>query len=253
VIPLVARFQQAVDAARDPVRAAGTTAYMRNQFPFAGVSMPRLAAIYREAAQGLPPPVSAAEVAAVALACWELPEREHQHLGCMHARRHVRLLGPTFVPTLERLVATKSWWDTVDELATHVAGPLVAAHPELRAVMDHWLESDCLWLARVAILHQERWKERTDAGLLFAYCRRRAGDREFFIRKAIGWALRSYAKVEPERVAGFLAAHGRELSGLSQREAERGVAMGRARAAAAQGSTDAVTGSGAASAATSAS
>ena len=253
MIPLVARFQRAVEAARDPVRAAATTAYMRHQFPFAGVPMPRLAAIYREAAQDVPPPASEAEVAAVALACWELPEREHQHLGCMHVRRHVRLRGPTFVPTLERLVATKSWWDTVDELATHVAGPLVAAHRELRAVMDRWLESDCLWLARVAILHQERWKERTDAAVLFAYCRRRAADREFFIRKAIGWALRSYAKVEPQRVAGFLAAHGGELSGLSWREAERGLAMGRARAAARQGSAGVATGSGPASTATSAS
>ncbi len=243
MIPLVARFRQAVEAARDPVRAAGVTAYMRNQFPFAGVTLPRLRAIYREAVQGLPPPAGDAEVAAVALACWDLPEREHQHLACMHLRGHLHLLGPSFVPTLERLVATKSWWDTVDELATHVAGPMVAAHPELRAVMDRWLESDCFWLARVAILHQERWKERTDAVVLFAYCRRRAADREFFVRKAIGWALRSYAKVEPERVAGFLAAHGGELSGLSRREAERGVAMGRARAAASQGSAGAATGS----------
>jgi len=168
VSQLVERFQLAVEAARDPVRATGTAAYMRNLFPFAGISQPRLAVIHREAMAGLPPPAGEAELAAVALACWELPEREYQHLACMHLRRNVHLLGPGFVPTLERLVATKSWWDTVDELATNITGPLVAARPELRSVMDRWLESDCIWLARVAILHQERWEERTDRDLLFA-------------------------------------------------------------------------------------
>jgi len=231
VSALVERFRSGVEAGRDPVHAAGMAAYLRHQFPCAGITQPALAVIYREAAAGLPAPAGAAEVTAVALACWELPEREYQHLGCGHLRRHARLLGPDSVPALARLVTTKSWWDTVDELATHVVGPLVAAHPELRAVMDRWVEADDIWLARVAILHQERWKERTDASLLFAYCLRRAGDREFFIRKAIGWALRSYAKVEPDAVAGFLAEHSARLSGLSRREAERGIEMGRRPAA----------------------
>jgi 3-methyladenine DNA glycosylase AlkD len=145
-------------------------------------------------------------------------------------QRHVKRASPGFVPTLERLVTTKSWWDTVDGLATHVAGPLVAAHPQLRGVMDRWVESENIWLARVAILHQERCRERTDPQVLLAYCLKRADEREFFIRKAIGWALRSYAKVAPEVVAQFLAEHGAALSGLSRREAERGVAMGRAAA-----------------------
>jgi 3-methyladenine DNA glycosylase AlkD len=224
---LVERFRRAVEVARDPVRAVGMGAYMRDQFPFAGIPLPALAAIYRDATAGLPPPAGEAEVAAVVLACWDLPEREYQHLGCAHVRRHTGLLGPAFVPVLERLVTTKSWWDTVDDLATHVAGPLVAAHPEVRSVMDRWIGADDRWLARVAILHQERWKGRTDAALLFDYCLRRAGDTDFFIRKATGWALRSYAKVEPDAVAAFLAEHGQRLSGLSRREAERGVQMGR--------------------------
>src|SRR5262252_6032459 len=118
--------------------------------------------------------------------------------------------------------STKSWWDTVDGLATGAAGPLVAAHPELRTVMDSWVESENIWLARAAILHQERYRERTDSELLFAYCLRRAADREFFVRKAVGWALRSYAKVAPDVVAQFLTGHGAALSGLSSWEAERG-------------------------------
>lgn len=225
--PLIERLRRAVEAGRDPVRAVRMAAYMRDQFRFAGIAAPELAIIYREAAAGLPPPAAEADVIAVALACWELPEREYQYLGCAHLRRHAGLLGPTSVGSLERLVTTRSWWDTVDDLATNVAGTMVARHPELRPVMERWVVSENVWLARVAILHRERWKQRTDAGLLFQLCLLRAGDREFFIRKAIGWALRSYAKAEPDAVAAFLAEHGDRLSGLSRREAERGIEMGR--------------------------
>jgi 3-methyladenine DNA glycosylase AlkD len=224
---LLGRLRVAVVAARDPARAASATAYMRNQFPYAGVTMPRLTAIYRAAVTGLTPPAGEAELGRFALACWEQPEREYQYLGVRHLRRHVRLITPAFLPTLERLITTRPWWDTVDELAVHVAGDLVARHPELRTALAGWLVSDDIWLARTAILHQERWKERTDAGVLFDWCLRRSADREFFIRKAIGWALRSYAKVAPEAVAAFLDAHGGELSALSRREAERGVDTGR--------------------------
>jgi len=223
---LLQRLRIDFEAARDPGRAAAAAAYMRNQFQFLGIGAPQQAAIYREVTAGLPPPLGDAELAAVSIACWERPEREYQHFGTRYLQRHVGRASPGFIPTLEWLVRTKSWWDTVDGLATRVAGPLVSAHPELRGVMDAWVESENIWLARVAILHQERYRQRTDTERLFAYCLRRASDREFFVRKAIGWALRSYAKVAPEVVADFLTGHGTALSGLSRREAERGVAMG---------------------------
>ncbi len=223
---LLRRLRPELEAARDPVRAAAETAYMRGQFSFFGITMPKLAAIYRSATAGLPPPDGDADLADLALACWKEPEREYQYVAVTHLQRHVRRAGPALAPTLERLVTTRSWWDTVDGLATHVMGSLVAASPELRAVTDRWIGSPDLWLARAAILHQERYGERTDAALLFDYCLRRGADREFFVRKAIGWALRSYAKSEPAAVRAFLDAHGERLSGLSRREAERGVAMG---------------------------
>lgn len=211
---------------RDPRRAAAQARYMRGQFQFAGITVPQLRAIYRRVTAGRPPP-GEPELVALAIACWGRTEREYQHFAVMDLERQVRRLTPEFVPTLEALVTAKSWWDTVDGLATNVAGGLVRAHPEVRSAMGGWIESENVWLVRVAILHQERWKSNTDSAVLFDYCLRRAGDREFFIRKAIGWALRSYAKVAPEVVAGFLAVHGHELSGLSRREAERGVVMGR--------------------------
>jgi 3-methyladenine DNA glycosylase AlkD len=194
------------------------SAYLRNQFPCLGISLPRLDVLLRQ----LPAPEPEVKID-YALACWELPEREYQYAALRRLRTGAARLAPDRLPDLEKLIVTKSWWDTVDELATNVVGALVLAHPALVAEMDRWLDSENLWLARTAILHQERWKARTDAGRLFAYCLRRAGDRDFFIRKAIGWSLRSYAATDPAAVARFVQDHESLLSGLSRREALRGV------------------------------
>src|SRR5690606_31963448 len=111
-----------------------------------------------------------------------------------------------FIDVVRELVTTKPWWDTVDALAPHTAGALVLAHPELVATMDRWVESEDMWVARTAILHQLAAKEATDAERLFGYCRLRAGDREFFIRKAIGWALRTHAARDADAVERFITA-----------------------------------------------
>ena len=100
-----------------------------------------------------------------------------------------------------------------------MVGPIVRRDRSLDAVMDAWIDDDDLWLARAAILHQNRWRDATDPERLFRSCERRAGDTDFFIRKAIGWALREYTRVDPDAVRAFLAAHDSELSGLSKREA----------------------------------
>ena len=97
---------------------------------------------------------------------------------------------------MEELITTKSWWDTVDALASRTVGALVLADPALRKTMDRWIRSDDIWIARTAILHQLFYKEATDTSRLFDYCLLRAGDNEFFIRKAIGWALREYSKTD---------------------------------------------------------
>jgi 3-methyladenine DNA glycosylase AlkD len=96
---------------------------------------------------------------------------------------------------------------------------MVRAHPELLATLDRWIDADDFWLARVAILHQLRFAADTDADRLFRYSTHRAGDAEFFIRKAIGWALREYAKTAPDEVRSWVALHEVQLSGLSRREA----------------------------------
>ncbi|MEP7105979.1 MAG: DNA alkylation repair protein [Chloroflexota bacterium] len=213
---LIAALERELEARADPERAPALAAYMKNLFAFYGIYSAGIVEILRA---HVPREVDSLGLAEVT---WLREQREWQYLGLRTLLRDQRRLGPEALPGLERLVTAKSWWDTVDGLATGVVGPLVQRNPELGAVMDRWIESEDIWLARTAILHQERWKLGTGPERLFAYCGRRAGEREFFIRKAIGWALRSYPAVAPEAVRDFVAANP-GLSGLSRREATRGV------------------------------
>ena len=215
---LLDRLVTVFEGHRDTPRATRMAAYMRNLFPFLGIPTPARRALDREVRRGLPAPTEA-ELGEVALACWALPEREYQYFAVDLVCRHIRVCSPAFLGTLERLITTRSWWDTVDGLASHAAGGLVQAHPELREDMDRWSEAGDFWLARTAILYQLGYKQRTDEPRLFRYCTRNAGSGEVFLRKAIGWALREYSKTDPAAVREYVAAHAGTLSGLSRREA----------------------------------
>jgi 3-methyladenine DNA glycosylase AlkD len=217
---IMARLDLTYRSAGDPERAVGAAAYMRNQFPFLGLTAPRMTQLDREVLAGLPAPAEA-DLIAVAGVCWARPEREYQYFACAYLRRHGRAGSAQLLPTLRELITTKSWWDTVDTLAANTVGPLVAAHPVLLSIMDEWVEDENMWLVRTAILHQLRYKERTDADRLFRYCERQAGHRDFFIRKAIGWALREYTRTDPAAVRSFVDEHRAALSPLSIREATR--------------------------------
>jgi len=220
---LVERLRTTFTAAADPERGAGMASYMRDQFGFLGLPTPERRALARTVLAGAPA-YGEDELAAIALACWELPEREYQYFACDLLVKRVKTLTGAFVPTLRHLVVTKSWWDTIDALAARVAGGLVRADPGLVKVMDEWIEEEDLWLVRVAILHQLLYRSATDAERLFRYCERRSGESFFFVRKAIGWALREYAKTDADAVRAFVART--ELSPLSKREALKNVGAG---------------------------
>jgi 3-methyladenine DNA glycosylase AlkD len=222
IAALVERFE----AVRDAERAAAMAAYMRDQFAFIGIASPARVALTREVDDAIGP-LDEHDLIDLARRAWTLDEREYQYAACWFAARHRKVLTPDFLPTAEVLVSTRPWWDTVDELAKHVVGPIVHAAPGTRTWMDRWLVGDDIWLARTAILHQERWKADTDAEWLFAACLTRAADTEFFIRKAIGWALRSYSYVDPGAVERFVEQHHDDLSGLSRREALRAIERSR--------------------------
>lgn len=214
---LLGRLHDGFEEHRDPERAAGMSAYMRGQFPFLGIPTPQRRALSRTAVAGLPAPEER-ELAVVARRCWRRAEREYQYFACDYVGRHVSRCSPAFLGELRWLVTHKSWWDTVDALA-HATGTLVQVHPSLVDEMDRWVDDSDFWIARVALLHQLGARDRTDTDRLFAYCERRAGDTELFIRKAIGWALREYSKTDPDAVVRFVEDQGAGLSPLSRREA----------------------------------
>jgi 3-methyladenine DNA glycosylase AlkD len=217
---ILARLVPVYRAAADPARAVHTSAYMRDQFPYLGIPTPQRRALSGEVLADQPRPTPG-DLRSLAIACWALPEREYQYFASDLLVRHARELTPRFLPTVRRLVTTKSWWDTVDALASRVVGPIVARHPAAVSTMDSWLVDDNLWLARTAILHQLTYKADTDTERLFRYCLARVDHRDFFIRKAIGWALRQYAWTDPAAVRRFVTAHAAELSPLSVREATK--------------------------------
>ncbi|MEV0115223.1 DNA alkylation repair protein [Streptomyces sp. NPDC050844] len=212
------RLTASYPEAADPQRAAQAQAYMKDVAPFLGLPTPLRRELSRTVLAGTPRP-DEADCAAIALRCWELPEREYAYFAVDYLRRHVQRLSSGFLPVARHLVTTVSWWDTVDLLAAHVVGGLVAADPKLRSEMDAWIEDDDLWVARTALLHQLRHKDATDTERLFAYCLRQSGHPDFFIRKAIGWCLREYAKTDPGAVRDFVERERGRLAPLSVREA----------------------------------
>ncbi len=207
-----AKVEKLYRAHADPALAAPMRAYMRDQFAFFGIQRKTRDELDRSL-------TGDADPATLALACWKRPERELQYFAMKYLRKHVKELDASFLAVVEQLITAKSWWDTVDDLAAHVVGGLVARHPELAREMDRWARSDNLWLARAAILHQLRYKDRTDAARLFRYCRAHASDKDFFMRKAIGWALRVYSATDPDAVRAFVETT--KLSPLSTKEALR--------------------------------
>ncbi|WP_251092496.1 DNA alkylation repair protein [Streptomyces sp. Caat 7-52] len=216
------RLTTAYGAAADPERAASMRAYMKDVAPFLGIPTPARRALSRTVLAGCARP-DETDCTAIALRCWALPEREYHYFAVDYLRRHAGRCSSGFLPVVRHLVTTGSWWDTVDLLAAHVVGALVAADPGLTAEMDAWITDDDLWVARTALLHQLTYKERTDAGRLFAYCLLQSGHCDFFIRKAIGWALREYAKTDPEAVRAFLARERGRFGPLSVREALKNI------------------------------
>jgi 3-methyladenine DNA glycosylase AlkD len=212
------RLRPAFESERDPARAAGQQAYMRDQFPYLGLTLPQVRKVARQVMSGLPPP-SEDDLREIVARCWAMPEREFQYFGMEVLRADA--VGPDFLPTLRTLITTKSWWDTVDHLSTRVVGDLVHRHRSLVPAMDSWSADDDMWVVRSAILHQLHWGTETDTRRLFSYCTSQAAHQDFFIRKAIGWALRHYARTDPSAVRAYVDAHRDVLNSLSVREATK--------------------------------
>lgn len=208
-------------AVADPEKASAMQAYMKTAMPFYGVQKAGRTPILRDLVRRFPPD-SADTYRELVLALWNLDHREEKYIALGVARRFKAYVVHAHIDLYQRLIVEGAWWDLVDEVATHLIRDLVVAYPaESWVVVDGWIDDEDIWLRRTALICQVGAKERTDADRLFRFCAARAHEEEFFIRKAIGWALREYAKVAPDAAASFINGHVGELSGLSYREGSK--------------------------------
>ena len=211
----------ALEAVAEPGRAAPMQAYMRDQFVFLGVAAPQRRLAVKALLANLRG-VGADVLLEHAQLLWQQPQREYRHVALDMLALHRRQLGVEHLPALLGLARQRAWWDSVDGMAGIVGDVLQA---ELRrrgdghAHMDAALQHEDFWLRRIAMLHQLGWRADTDAGWLFDAALALAHEEEFFIRKAIGWALRDYARHAPAEVLAFATEHRLQLSPLSYREA----------------------------------
>lgn len=202
----------------DPANAAPMKKYMRDQFDYLGIKSPQmreLTSVFIKQ-NGLPP---MEDLEVIVRELWRLPEREFQYLATSLIGRMEKQLGGDFINTLEHLITHKSWWDTVDTIAGHSVGAMFKRFPKVKTkYLKKWRRSDNIWLRRTTLLFQLGYKEETDFDLLCDLIRENLGSNEFFINKAIGWALRQYAWTNPAPVKKFVKGT-KDLHPVSRREA----------------------------------
>lgn len=201
---------------RNDDEAVRLSKYMRNQFEFFGLRAPLSRGLVKEyiAMNGLP---EQNELVDTIKALWSYEEREMQIAGLYIMDKMVKNVRTSDLGMIEFMITTKSWWDTVDHIAKHHAGKYFSMYPEKLGTIDTWLESGNFWLIRSAILFQLGYKEKTNEDLLSSIIERSLGTKEFFINKAIGWALREYGKTNPDFTIDFVNNH--TLAPLSKKEA----------------------------------
>lgn len=205
----------------DVDKATGMAAYMKTDMPFYGVQKKGRTEVFRIIKREVPIGDNATYRAAIA-ALWEQPHREEKYLAIGLAKAYSDFLTFDNIDLYRRLIVEGAWWDFVDEVAIHCVGIVyLNERPRTEATIEAWIDDDVMWLRRTSLIAPIKHKAATDHRMLFDHCLRRAHEKEFFIRKAIGWTLREYAKTEPARVRSFLLKHRDEWSGLSFREASK--------------------------------
>ena len=201
----------------DPAQAVPMKKYMRDQFEYLGIKTPQNAALQKQffAEHGRPP---LTELDPILRDLWSLPQREFQYVAVGLLGKANKEIPAKFIKTIEYMLTTKSWWDTVDIIAGGTVGVHFQRFPEVREkYLAKWRASEDFWLRRTTILFQLNYKKETDFDLLREIVRENLGSKEFFINKAIGWALRQYARIDPKAVKKFVKST--PLHPLSRREA----------------------------------
>jgi 3-methyladenine DNA glycosylase AlkD len=220
--------REALAGAGDPERALGQQAYMKSRVPYRGITSPELRHLLRPLlADPDLAPTTRAEWEADVRALWDHPAYREERYAALALTGHRAAHGwqdPQALGLYRHLVETGAWWDLVDPVAVDRVGPILLRHREaVTPVIRRWAVDDDLWVRRTAVLAQLKHHEETDLDLLAEVLDANLEDslhgRDFFVRKAVGWALRQHARTDPEWVRAYVQSRGERLSGLSRREA----------------------------------
>jgi 3-methyladenine DNA glycosylase AlkD len=219
---LLMKLRKALAQAGDPTKAIAMQAYMKSEMPFHGVSSPLLKKICREVF---------AEVDLSTFELWESKVRylwreakfREERYSALHLAGHFRAKSYQTTQSIhlyEELIVSGAWWDFVDTIATQRVAVILHREPKpTQRLMLKWSKSSNLWKRRTAILCQNSAKDQIDLGFLYSCIKPSLGSHEFFLRKAIGWALRQVAWRNPKEVIRYVKANRKKLSPLSKREA----------------------------------
>ncbi len=211
--PLVKTFTTNIN----PANADPMAKYMKNLFPYLGIKTPKRKELFSEFIKenGLP---ELSELKQIVLDLWDLPEREFQYIAIGILRKFTKKWDESFIDLFEQLIITKSWWDSVDGIASWMVGEHFRRFPYQRdKYIGRWMKSRNMWLQRTCLLFQLGYKDKTDEKLMGSVIMSLNGSKEFFINKAIGWILREYSKTDAQAVINFV--ENNVLAPLSKREA----------------------------------
>ncbi len=211
--PLQKLFEQNADEET----ASGAKKYMRNLFEFYGIKSPLRKEIYSRfyKENGLP---DSDKIEEIVKDCWQQPQRDFQYFAMEMLKKIAKKAGKERIELYEFIIVNKSWWDTVDLIASNLVGTHFKLFPEMiKPYTSKWIDSDNMWLQRTAILFQLKYKNETNTELLSEFIFKMQGSNEFFINKAIGWVLREYSKTDAGWVLNFT--ENVTLNNLSKREA----------------------------------
>ena len=211
--PLIPLFESAAN----PVRAAQMKKYMKDQYEYYGIPTPLRQEMIKGFIKeyGMP---GMDILDDVFRSLWQEPMREFQYTVLFLSNRMKKKFTPEHFPLVEYLITEKSWWDTVDGLAAWIVGAIMKIHTSsIKPKTREWMASGNIWMQRTCLIFQLGYKQETDTELLSGFIEALADHKTFWIRKAIGWALREYSKTDPDFVQSFVNSH--QLAPLSSREA----------------------------------
>lgn len=218
---VVERTRRALEGAADPTKSADMQCYMKDIAPFLGVqAVPRVRAL-REEWHDLRAP-SSTELGSASLDLMAEGPREFHYAAADLIHRYIAVANESFCPRyVTRLLSTKPWWDSVDSFVSVAVSPLTRryGHDDL---VDQWSESGDRWLIRAAVGHQRGWKDHTDVARVIGLCDRHWANPEFFVAKAIGWALRDLTVIDADAVRRLLSSR-MQRNAVAEREARRGL------------------------------